>query len=242
MRKNILVTGVSRGVGLEIVRQLLNKQYNVYGISRTFTKEIKQLQEEFPNNLFFKSVDLSDVENLKDEIFKNFIPNKISLHGFVNNAAMAYDDIITNLNLEKLDKMFKVNVYSPMMITKSVIRNMLFNKVQGAIVHISSISVHTGYKGLAMYAGSKGALEGFSKNTAREWGQLGLRSNTIVAGFMDTQMSSSLSEDQKRRIHLRTSMKKPTEIESVAATTCFLLSQEAKSITGQNIHVDSGTI
>jgi len=109
-------------------------------------------------------------------------------------------------------------------------------------VHISSIGVHTGYKGLSMYASTKGALEAFSKNTAREWGEKGIRSNCLVAGFMETEMSSTLSDDQKNRIYQRTSMKQPVDVNSVAETIRFLLSEEAKSITGQDIHVDNGTI
>lgn len=138
--------------------------------------------------------------------------------------------------------MFDINVFTPMLITKYVLRNMLLHKVQGSIVHISSISVHTGYKGLSMYAASKGALEAFSKNTAREWGELGIRLNTIVAGFMEISMSESLDESQKGRIYKRTSLKKPTELKSVANMIHLLLSHRSNSITGQNIHVDSGTI
>jgi len=123
-----------------------------------------------------------------------------------------------------------------------VIRNMLLHKVQGSVVHISSISVHTGYKGLAMYASTKGALEAFSKNTAREWGERGIRSNAIVAGFMETSMSSTLSDEQKNRIYKRTSLKKPTSINSVANTIEYLLSESSASITGTSLHVDSGTI
>lgn len=74
---------------------------------------------------------------------------------------MAYDDIVTNLNLEKLQAMYAVNVFTPMMITKYALRNMLLHHTKGCIIHISSISAHTGYKGLAMYASSKGALEAF---------------------------------------------------------------------------------
>ncbi len=129
-----------------------------------------------------------------------------------------------------------------MILTKYSIRNMLINKTKGAIIHISSISVHTGYKGLAMYASSKGAIEAFSKNTAREWGELGIRSNVVVPGFMETAMSSTLNNDQKDRIYKRTSLKCATDIESVAETVTFLLSSKAASITGQNIHVDNGTI
>ena len=138
--------------------------------------------------------------------------------------------------------MYAVNVFTPMMITKYAIRNMLLHHTQGSIVHISSISAHTGYKGLAMYASSKGALEAFSKDTAREWGELGIRSNVVVPGFMETSMSSTLTDEQKDRIYKRTSLKQPTCIRSVAETVSFILSDKAASITGQNIHVDSGTI
>lgn len=112
----------------------------------------------------------ADCENVRHNIFKDFCSNKVQIDGYVNNAAVAYDDIVTNLNLERLQAMYNVNVFTPMMMTKNVIRNMILHKVKGSIVHISSISVHTGYKGLAMYASSKGALEAFSKDTAREWG------------------------------------------------------------------------
>jgi 3-oxoacyl-[acyl-carrier protein] reductase len=119
---------------------------------------------------------------------------------------------------------------------------MIFNRKPGSIIHISSISAHTGYKGLAMYASAKGALEAFSKNTAREWGEKGIRSNVVVPGFMDTEMSSSLTDEQKSRIYKRTSLKKATEVDSVAETVLFLAGEGAISITGQNFHVDAGTI
>lgn len=239
---NILVTGCSRGVGLEICRILLQRGDTVYGIARTYTEEFKQLENEFKEYLFFKSVDLSDAENAHKVVFKDFLSNKVAIHGYVNNAAMAYDDIVTNLNLRRLEDMYAVNVFTPMMLTKYAIRNMLLHHTKGRIVHISSISAHTGYKGLAMYASSKGALEAFSKNTAREWGGLGIRSNVVVPGFMETAMSASLTDEQKDRIYKRTSLKQATSVISVAATVAFLLSEAAQSITGQNIFVDSGTI
>jgi 3-oxoacyl-[acyl-carrier protein] reductase len=155
---------------------------------------------------------------------------------------MAYDEIISNLNIDTLEKMYKINVFSPMQITKFVLRNMLLHKTKGSIIHISSISVHTGYKGLSMYASTKGALEAFSKNTAREWGEIGIKSNCIVAGFMETSMSESLSEDQKNRIYKRTSLKKPTDLDSISTLINYLLSSNSKSVTGQNLFVDSGTI
>jgi 3-oxoacyl-[acyl-carrier protein] reductase len=239
--KNILVTGVSRGLGFDIAKTLLENNYTVYGISRTKTNEVTDLISEYPNKFIFNEIDLSDTENLIQNI-KNVLPQPLIIHGFVNNAATAYDDIITNLNLEKLKNMYNVNVFSPLILTKFIIRNMLLNKNQGSIVHISSISVHTGYKGLSMYASSKGSLEAFSKNTSREWGEKGIRSNCVVAGFMDTDMSSTLGDDLKNRIKNRTSLKSLTDLQSVSNTVEFLISDKSKSITGQLINVDSGTI
>lgn len=240
--KNILLTGCSRGVGLEITKSLIESGYRVYGVSRTLTQEYKTLMETFPEQVHYKSFDLVNTNSVKVELFDNYISNSIPLHGFINNAAIAYDDIITNLNVSRLEDMFHVNVFTPFNITKYAIRNMIYNRIKGSILHVSSISVHTGYKGLAMYAGSKGALEGFSKNTAREWGERGIRSNCLVAGFMDTDMSATLSNEMKDRIFKRTSLKKPTSLTSVAKMITFLASDDAISVTGQNIHVDSGTI
>lgn len=239
---NLLITGVSKGLGLKISETALKNGHKVFGISRSKTEGLEKLITESNGNFKWKSIDLADKEfNVKKDIFDEFI-GKNEIHGFVNNAALAYDDIVTNLNEEALATMYKVNVFSPMMITKYVIRNMLLHKVNGSIVHISSISVHTGYKGLAMYASTKGALEAFSKNTAREWGEMGVRSNCLVAGFMETEMSTGLSTNQKTRIYKRTTLKKPTTLKSVSETVLYLLLDKSESITGQNIFVDSGTI
>lgn len=239
---NILITGISKGLGLEITKTFLEKGNTVYGVSRSRTSELSILIEKYPHKLKWLSYDLSDFNNINEKIFKNFITFDTPIHGFVNNAAIAYDDIVSNLRFEPLDNMFKVNTYSPMIITKYIIRNMLYHNIQGSIVHLSSISVHTGYKGLAMYASTKGAIEAFSKNTAREWGARKIRSNCIVAGFMETEMVSTLSEEQKQRIYKRTSLKQATSALSVAETAEFLISDRSGSITGQNINVDSGTI
>lgn len=240
---NVLLTGVSRGVGIAIAKELLQKGYTVWGVSRSYTTYVQELGKDYPDTFKFKSVDLQDTDNARKEIFsKHFISNTIPLIAIVNNAAAAYDDIITNMSLGKLTEMFQTNVFTPLVLTKYAIRNMIFNRTKGCIIHISSVSAHTGYKGLSMYAASKGALEAFSKNTAREWGEKGIRSNVVVPGFMDTAMSSTLTEEQKNRIYSRTALKMDTKVESVAATVSFLLSDNASSITGQLIHVDCGTI
>ena len=224
--KNILLTGDSKGLGENIKHKLVDSGYNVIGLSRS-GGDIKY--------------DLSDVNGIK-ELYLNTIKDRGPIHGYINNAAFAYDDIITNLNSEKLMEMYKVNVFSPMMLTKYVIRDMMLNKIKGSIIHISSISVHTGYKGLSMYASTKGSLEAFSKNTSREWGRIGIRSNIVCPGFMDTNMSSSLNDEQRDKIFKRNSRQKELTTDEVSSTVKFLISDESSGITGQTIHVDNGTI
>lgn len=240
--KNVLLTGISKGLGLETAKILLSKGYSVYGISRSETPELIKLKEGYPETFRTIRFDLSDANSIKSTIFDQFVPLSTPIHAYVNNAAMAYDDIVTNANYDRLKASFDVNFFTPVIMTKYAIRNMIFNNTSGSIVHVSSISVHTGYKGLSMYAASKGALEAFSKNTAREWGSKKIRSNCLVAGFMETEMSSSLSDEQKDRIYKRTSLKEAVSIHSVASMIEFLVSDAASSVTGQNIFVDNGTI
>lgn len=245
MKKVVVLTGDSRGVGNAIAKELLREGFTVIGLSRTETKDIEKLIDEYGKEQYIHiNYDLLNVDGIKELYKKTIRPltKGIGIYGFVNNAAMAYDDIITNLNHEDLANMYRVNVFSPMVLIKYVIRDMLLNKNKGNIVHISSVSAHTGYKGLAMYASTKGAIEAFSKNTAREWGALGIRSNVVCPGFMDTEMSATLSEDQKNRIFNRNSLKKPVEVKDVAGTVSFLIGQKGKGITGEVIHVDNGTI
>ena len=226
MKKNILLTGDSRGLGNNIRKKLESNGFNVIGISRSGS-DIK--------------FDLTNYQEIKKLYFDKIKPIG-PIHGFVNNAAFAYDDIISNLNESLLSKMYMINVFSPMMLTKYVIRDMLLNKTKGSIIHISSISAHTGYKGLAMYASTKGALEAFSKNTAREWGRVGIRSNVVCPGFMDTEMSKSLNEEQKNKIFTRNSMLKELKKDQVSDTVLFLVDDNSSGITGEILHVDNGTI
>ena len=236
----IIVTGDSGGLGYAISRFVLAEgKYGVIGISRHENDKTRALEE--CDNYRHINYDLSNVEGIKD-LYKYQVKPLGNIYGLVNNSAIAYDDIVTNVNEKRLETMFKVNVFSPIMLTKYAIRDMLLQNVRGSIVHVSSVSAHTGYKGLSMYAATKGALEAFSKNVAREWGIKGIRSNCVAPGFMETTISASLTDEQRSKIYQRTSLKAATDVDSVAKAIYFLLTDDAKSITGIVLNADNGTI
>jgi len=239
--KTVIVTGDSGGLGTAIVIKLLEEGYKVIGLSRRTTPEMEERMKRFEKQYIHMNFDLSQTEEIKNLYF-NVLKKQGPIYGLVNNAAYAYDDIVTNADFTELEKMFRINVFSPTMLTKYVIRDMLLNDVKGSIVHISSVSAHTGYKGLSMYAATKGALEAFSRTVAREWGTKEIRSNCVAPGFMETPMSASLSDNEKDRIYKRTSLKRSTKVRDVAEIVCFLLSEKSGSITGTTIHADCGTI
>ena len=240
--KWIIVTGDTGSLGCAIVKRILKEtEFGVIGIGRRNSDSTDSLANEFPDRYRHLVFDLNNAEGVKT-FFQNQIHPIGRIFGFVNNAANAYDDLVTNLQLEPLETMYRINVFTPMLITKYVLRDMLVSGVKGSIVHISSVSAHTGYKGLAMYASSKGALEAFSKGTAREWGEMGIRSNVIAPGFMETAISAKLTDEQRNKIYKRTSLKKATSIDSVAELAVFLMSDKASSITGTTMHVDNGTV
>lgn len=239
--KWIIVTGDSGGLGGAICKRILeNDLYGVIGISRKKNDMVEHLESSFKNYQHI-NFDLSYPEQIKD-LYKKYIKPIGEVYGIVNNSAVAYDDIVTNTDIERLENMYRVNVFSPIILSKYAIRDMILHNIKGSLVHISSVSAHTGYKGLAMYASTKGAIEAFSKNTAREWGLKGIRSNCVAPGFMETKISSSLTDEQREKIYKRTSLKKATDVESVSNIVYFLLSNKSESITGVTINADNGTI
>eukprot|EP01041_Mallomonas_annulata_P031031 gene31031-53268_t len=133
MSKNILITGVSQGLGLAIARAVLDQGWTVSGVSRRLSREYAALQGQHGSRARFHAFDLSRTDDVKAELFDKFLPFETPLHGYVNNAAVAYDDLVSNLEVNRLRAMYEVNVFAPMLITKYAIRHMLFTRAAGAI-------------------------------------------------------------------------------------------------------------
>jgi 3-oxoacyl-[acyl-carrier protein] reductase len=128
---------------------------------------------------------------------------------------------------------------SPIVLTKYAVRSMMTSG-QGRIVNISSIIGFTGYSGLSVYGATKASMLGFTRSLAREVGRMGVTVNAVAPGFMDTEMTSSMSEDQRAKIAGRAALRRLVDVEDVAAAVAFLMSEAAKNITGTTMTVDAG--
>jgi len=241
-QKTMLVTGGSRGLGLVIVKAILDRGWNVVSIQRTISDELRLYQDQHGPRLTTFEYDLVNLAGIEECFRSHWFPGDAPLDGLVNNAAVAYDDLLTNWDQDRYQEMDAINLQAPMLLTKMTIRRMLLHRQTGSIVHISSIAAHTGFKGLAMYGATKGGLESFSRGVAREWGSRQIRSNCVVPGFMETDMSNNLTEEMKQKIYRRNALRIPTDPASVAAMVMHLLSDESHCITGQSIFVDGGQL
>jgi len=133
----------------------------------------------------------------------------------------------------------RLNTTSPMVLTKHVVRGMMADG-QGRIVNISSITAFTGYSGLAVYAATKASLIGFTRSLAREVGRAGITVNAVAPGFVQTEMTKSLTEEDRERIARRSALKRLVDVEDIANAVDYLMGDGARNITGTVITVDAG--
>lgn len=223
----ILVTGTSRGLGLAIA-SILSKQHEVTGCSRDVVKS--------PD-----TVEFSHIPNIDFHDTSTF--NSLPLEEYdvlINNVGIAFDGLLAIQAEEKIKEVIEVNLVSTLVLIKNYVRSRLSKKSNGIIVNISSIIGIRGYAGLVSYSASKAGLDGATRALARELGPKGFRINSILPGYMETDMASSLGEGQKQQIIRRTPLGRFVKVEEVAFLIDFLISEKAKSVTGQCIVIDGG--
>lgn len=239
MQKTVIVTGATKGLGLEISRQLLEDNYQVIGIGRSKTEGLELLQKEFSRKFHFKPFDLSETEEIYSfvKILNNEFP---FIFGLVNNAAIGLDGVLATMHEKEIRKVIKLNIESPLILTKYISRSML-KKRAGRIINVSSIISKTGYNGLSVYAASKASLIGFTKSLSRELGKANITVNAVAPGFMETNMTEGLGNENMDRIIRRSALKRLINIDEVASMVCYLMSEKAKSITGTTVTLDAGS-
>ncbi|MEO1055824.1 MAG: SDR family NAD(P)-dependent oxidoreductase [Actinomycetota bacterium] len=236
-RDLVIVTGTSGGLGAAIGRGLIRSGYDVVGIAR---RPVDSAELDAPAGRYeHVAYDLSDTSGIGDMV-SDMVRRLGKPFALVNNAAVARDGVLATMHNNDIEEVVRVNVTAPLLVAKYVVRHMLSNR-RGRIVNISSIVARTGYSGLAAYGASKAAVEGMTRSLAREVGRRGVTVNAIAPGFMPTSMTDGLSETDLERIARRSALGKFPEVDDVASTVAFLLSDAGSSITGTVLTVDGGS-
>lgn len=234
----VIVSGGSRGLGQSIIEALIARGCRVAAFSRTRSEFVARLLEERPEQFYWEPVDAADGEQLKTfvkQVYRKFG----AVHGLVNNAGVNADQLIAMTTDEEIDRLLDVNLKSALKLTRDVSRVMMRQK-QGSIVTISSIIGQRGFKGSAVYAATKAALDGMTRAAARELGAKEIRVNSIAPGFLETEMTAEIPEAQRAQIIRRTPLGRLGRVEEVANLAVFLLGDEVSFITGQTITADGG--
>jgi len=241
--RNVIVTGGNRGLGLGIARKLAGEEYHVIAVARTETDQLtsamREAERNNPASFHFVPFDLAKIEEiagLVKTLRKDFGP----IYGLVNNAGVSFDGALALMPNSQIEQLVRVNTLSPMVLTKYVVRSMMADG-GGRIVNIASIMGFTGYSGLSVYGATKASLIGFTRSLAREVGRMGVNVNSVAPGFVDTEMTRGLKEEQRQKITRRSALRRLTEIDDVANAVEFLLGCKSKNITGTVLTVDAGS-
>jgi 3-oxoacyl-[acyl-carrier protein] reductase len=239
---NVLVTGGSRGIGLAISRRLAGAGYNVIAVARRESDELKaatgEIVKQGRGGLHFRAFDLSEVDAIPAFV-KELRDEFGAIYGLVNNAGIGTEGLLATMHNTEIEALLRLNVLSPVILTKYVVRHMMADGA-GRIINMSSIIATTGYNGLSVYGATKAAATGFTKSLAREVGKLGITVNAIAPGFIDTELTQSLSDDQRKRIASRSALRRLPEPDDVARMVEYLLGDGARNITGSVMTIDAG--
>ena len=236
--KVILVTGANRGIGLNIIQRLNNDGYTVIGTSRTDDGANIISQEINSNGGKGLKMDVTNQESINSAI-KNIQDEYGALFGLVNNAGITNDNLLMRMTEEQWLSVIETNLTSIYRVTKSIVKDMMKAR-EGRIVNIGSIVGMMGNAGQSNYSASKSGLVGFTKSLARELSPRNINVNLISPGFIDTDMTKALSNDQIDNLSKNIPLGRIAESSEVSSVVSFLLSDDSSYITGENINVNGG--
>lgn len=233
-----VVSGGSKGLGLDICRLLLAEGYHVATFSRRCTPELETLIGESQGRLYWQAVDISNEAQLGD--FMRRVKDRLGRVGYlVNSAAAVHDGLLSLMKSADVAQMLQVNVGGSIALAQACVKQMMVGGF-GVIINVSSVVGVRGFKGVSAYSATKAALDGFTRSLAKEVGSVGIRVNAIAPGFMETDLTATLTGGQKTRIARQTPLGRLGTVADVAAVVRFLLSDDAAFITGQTLVVDGG--
>jgi 3-oxoacyl-[acyl-carrier protein] reductase len=239
--QTVLVTGASRGIGASICHHLAERGWSIIMNYRSNTQAAEELRKRLSErgaNIAAIPADVSDEESVIS-MFRKIADEFGTIDALVNNAGVATPRALSEVDSHHLDHIFKTNVFGTIYCTREAART--FNK-NASVVNIASIAGLRPRSGLAAYAASKAAVISLTQSFAQELGRQGVRVNAVAPGLIATEMSARffVSEEASQRRLQNTPLGRNGQPADVARAVCWLLSQEARWITGQVVSVDGG--
>ena len=235
--KSALVTGASGGIGGAIAKALHAQGANV-GLSGTRVEPLEKLKAELGERAHVLPADLGDPAAI-EALLKAADAALGGIDILVNNAGLTRDNLAMRMKDEDWQKVIDVNLTAGFRLARGAMRGMM-KKRWGRIIGITSVVGVTGNPGQANYAAAKAGMIGMSKSLAQEVASRGITVNCVAPGFIETQMTGALNEDQKARILTAVPAGRLGQSDEIAAAVVYLASPEAAYVTGQTLHVNGG--
>lgn len=236
----MVVTGASRGIGAAVSKVLADLKYIVVGTYISSEEAVKALKIEIEKlgGIYIPvKADVrlsSDCEKVIDEASKHG-----QIYGLVNNAGITSDNLILRMTEDDWKSVIDTNLTGTFLMTKAVAREMIKNR-EGSIVNVTSVVGLYGNAGQVNYAASKAGLVGFTKSLAKELGPRNIRVNAVAPGFIETDMTSKLSDELKHKAVQSIYLRRFGRAEEVAEVVAFLISEKSSYINGEIIEVSGG--
>ena len=234
--KRVLITGAAGGIGKELSKSFLEVGANII-LSGTNINRLQSLKDDLNQECEVYECDLKNVDEINNLL--NFLDGSGGVDVLINNAGKTEDNLLMRMSDEQWEDIMLINLTSVMRLTRGIIRGMI-KKRWGRIINITSIVALTGNPGQSNYVASKSGLIGFSKSLASEVASRGITVNCIAPGFIKTNMTDKLNENQTSSILNRIPMNRIGIPIDICSSAIFLASSYSNYITGQTIHVNGG--
>ena len=237
MKKIIIISGISKGLGLGLAKKLLGEGWIIAGFSRKKNNQTRILEKKFKKNFLFYALDINDHNNF--DKFLSIVKKKGKIYALINNAGIVNEDFLAVQKEDDIKKLINTNLLSPIILTRKVVKYMMINNV-GRVINISSIVAKSGYKGTVAYSSTKRGLEGMTRSLSRELGGRNITVNSVAPGYMKTDLTKDMDPSKLKQIIRRTPLGRAGDVEDVVSLVSFLLKKESSFISGQTILVDGG--
>ena len=238
--KLVLVTGASRGIGRAIALTLGDAGATVIGTATSDEGAVNISKIFTENNILGKGMKLNVTDNDQiSALIKSITEDYGSVDILINNAGITRDNILVRMKEDEWDDIINTNLSSVFKMSKAVLRGMI-KKRSGRIISITSVVGATGNAGQSNYSAAKAGIMGFTKSLAREVGVRGITVNAIAPGFIKTDMTDALPDEQKEALASQIPLARLGTVDEIAQSVLFLAGESGSYITAQTLHVNGG--